>query len=70
MFHQEYIWANTSERHAARFICEADDVIQGQVIDELDRIKAAGFKAIFLTVDNTGVNGIRTRSMRYTDGSE
>ncbi|KAJ7686173.1 FMN-dependent alpha-hydroxy acid dehydrogenase [Mycena rosella] len=53
MFHQEYIWSNTS-----------------QVIDELDRIKAAGFKAIFLTVDNTGINGIRTRSMRYTDGSE
>ncbi|KAJ6484466.1 FMN-dependent alpha-hydroxy acid dehydrogenase [Mycena vitilis] len=49
MFHQEYIWSNTS-----------------QVIDELDRIKAAGFKAIFLTVDNTGINGIRTRSMRYT----
>ncbi|KAJ7041565.1 FMN-dependent alpha-hydroxy acid dehydrogenase [Mycena alexandri] len=49
MFHQEYIWANTS-----------------RVIDELDRIKAAGFKAIFLTVDNTGINGIRTRSMRYT----
>ncbi|KAJ7135779.1 FMN-dependent alpha-hydroxy acid dehydrogenase [Mycena epipterygia] len=43
---------------------------QSQVIDELDRIKAAGFKAIFLTVDNTGINGIRTRSMRYTDGSD
>ncbi|KAF7349436.1 FMN-dependent alpha-hydroxy acid dehydrogenase [Mycena sanguinolenta] len=53
MFHQEYIWANTS-----------------QVIDELDRIKAAGFKAIFLTVDNTGINGIRTRSMRYTTDSD
>ncbi|KAJ6613195.1 FMN-dependent alpha-hydroxy acid dehydrogenase [Mycena sp. CBHHK59/15] len=53
MFHQEYIWANTS-----------------RVVDELDRIKAAGFKAIFLTVDNTGINGIRTRSMRYTAGSD
>ncbi|KAJ7487916.1 FMN-dependent alpha-hydroxy acid dehydrogenase [Mycena latifolia] len=53
MFHQEYIWSNTS-----------------RVVDELDRIKAAGFKAIFLTVDNTGINGIRTRSMRYTDGSD
>ncbi|KAF7350294.1 FMN-dependent alpha-hydroxy acid dehydrogenase [Mycena venus] len=53
MFHQEYIWSNTT-----------------QVIDELDRIKAAGFKAIFLTVDNTGINGIRTRSMRYTAGSD
>ncbi|KAJ7466754.1 FMN-dependent alpha-hydroxy acid dehydrogenase [Mycena galericulata] len=53
MFHQEYIWANTS-----------------RVIDELDRIKAAGFKAIFLTVDNTGINGIRTRSMRYTAESD
>jgi uncharacterized lipoprotein YddW (UPF0748 family) len=45
-------------------------VFTGQVIDELDRIKAAGFKAIFLTVDNTGINGIRTRAMRYTAGSE
>ncbi|KAJ6571567.1 FMN-dependent alpha-hydroxy acid dehydrogenase [Mycena capillaripes] len=53
MFHQEYIWSNTT-----------------RVIDELDRIKAAGFKAIFLTVDNTGINGIRTRSMRYTSGSD
>lgn len=35
-------------------------------IDELNRIKAAGFKAIFLTVDNTGINGIRTRSLRTT----
>lgn len=37
--------------------------------DELDEIEAAGFKAIFLTVDNTGVNGIRDRSMRFTSGS-
>ncbi|KAJ7231325.1 FMN-dependent alpha-hydroxy acid dehydrogenase [Mycena rebaudengoi] len=54
MFHQEYIWSNTS-----------------RVVDELARIKAAGFKAIFLTIDNTGINGIRTRSMRYTgEGSD
>lgn len=32
---------------------------------ELDQIKAAGFKAIFLTVDNTGINGIRNRQMRF-----
>ncbi|KAF7321683.1 FMN-dependent alpha-hydroxy acid dehydrogenase [Mycena kentingensis (nom. inval.)] len=41
-----------------------------RMVDELDRIKAAGFKAIFLTVDNTGINGVRTRSMRYTEGSD
>lgn len=29
------------------------------LIDDLSRIEAAGYKAIFLTVDNTGVNGIR-----------
>ncbi|CAK5266363.1 unnamed protein product [Mycena citricolor] len=43
---------------------------QSRNIDELDRIKAAGFKAIFLTVDNTGINGIRTRSMRFTNPSD
>ena len=32
---------------------------------ELQEIEAAGFKAIFLTVDNTGVNGIRDRSLRF-----
>ncbi|KAJ7224823.1 hypothetical protein C8J57DRAFT_1535801 [Mycena rebaudengoi] len=36
MFHQEYIWSNTS-----------------RVIDELARIKVAGFKANFLTIENT-----------------
>ncbi|KZT25034.1 FMN-dependent alpha-hydroxy acid dehydrogenase [Neolentinus lepideus HHB14362 ss-1] len=39
---------------------------QTRVIDELQRMEKAGFKAIVLTVDNTGVNGIRTRSLRYT----
>lgn len=52
MFHQEYIWSNTT-----------------RLQDELDRIKAAGFKAIFLTVDNTGINGIRDRSLRFTSSS-
>ncbi|KII86466.1 hypothetical protein PLICRDRAFT_178000 [Plicaturopsis crispa FD-325 SS-3] len=37
-----------------------------KLVDELDRMKAAGFKAVFLTVDNTGINGIRTRSIRFT----
>ncbi|KAI0155638.1 FMN-dependent alpha-hydroxy acid dehydrogenase [Pestalotiopsis sp. NC0098] len=52
MFHQEYLWANTS-----------------RVEDELAQIEAAGFKAIFLTVDNTGIGGIRDRSLRYSSGS-
>ncbi|KAF2998751.1 hypothetical protein G7054_g11945 [Neopestalotiopsis clavispora] len=52
MFHQEYLWANTS-----------------RVEDELARIEAAGFKAIFLTVDNTGIGGIRDRSLRFSSGS-
>ncbi|KAJ7735386.1 FMN-dependent alpha-hydroxy acid dehydrogenase [Mycena maculata] len=43
---------------------------QSRIIDELDRIKAAGFKAIFLTVDNTGINGVRTRSMRFNAESD
>ncbi|KAK0214797.1 FMN-dependent alpha-hydroxy acid dehydrogenase [Armillaria fumosa] len=37
-----------------------------QLTDELKRIEDAGYKAIVLTVDNTGINGIRTRSLRYT----
>ncbi|KAJ4481845.1 FMN-dependent alpha-hydroxy acid dehydrogenase [Lentinula lateritia] len=36
------------------------------LIDDLSRIEAAGYKAIFLTVDNTGVNGIRVQAMRQT----
>lgn len=43
---------------------------RSRLTDELDRIEAAGFKAIFLTVDNTGINGVRTRSMRFTEGSD
>ena len=53
MFHQEYIWSNTS-----------------RLTDELTRIESAGFKAIVLTVDNSGVNGIRNRQMRYSSGSD
>ncbi|KAF5387318.1 hypothetical protein D9757_005714 [Collybiopsis confluens] len=34
--------------------------------DDLRRIEDAGYKAIFLTVDNTGVNGIRIQAMRET----
>lgn len=37
--------------------------------DDLDRIEAAGFKAIVLTVDNTGVSGIRNREQRFTSSS-
>ncbi|SJL04051.1 related to CYB2-lactate dehydrogenase cytochrome b2 [Armillaria ostoyae] len=37
-----------------------------QLTDELKRIEDAGYKAIVLTVDNTGIDGIRTRSLRYT----
>lgn len=37
---------------------------------ELDEIKAAGFKAIFLTVDNTGIKGVRNRQMRFSKGGD
>lgn len=37
---------------------------------ELDQIKASGFKAIFLTVDNTGIDGIRNRQMRFSRGGD
>ncbi|EIN05302.1 FMN-dependent alpha-hydroxy acid dehydrogenase [Punctularia strigosozonata HHB-11173 SS5] len=71
MFHQEYVWCAltppppilvfqkrlTSERYRSN---------KTQLKDELKRMEKAGFKAVFLTVDNTGVNGIRDRSLRYT----
>lgn len=38
--------------------------------NELDEIEENGFKAIFLTVDNTGVNGIRDRQMRFSNGGD
>ncbi|KAK7061060.1 hypothetical protein VNI00_000795 [Paramarasmius palmivorus] len=37
-----------------------------RLVDELARMEASGYKAVFLTVDNTGINGIRTRSLRET----
>jgi len=40
-----------------------------QIVDELRRLEAGGFKAIFLTIDNTGIEGIRTRSIRFTGQS-
>lgn len=43
---------------------------RGRLQDELDRIKAAGFRAIFLTVDNTGVEGVRPRYDRFRNSSE
>ncbi|KAE9396875.1 FMN-dependent alpha-hydroxy acid dehydrogenase [Gymnopus androsaceus JB14] len=36
------------------------------LIEQLKRIEHAGYKAIFLTVDNTGVNGIRVQAIRET----
>jgi hypothetical protein len=47
MFHQEYVWSNTT-----------------RLKSEIKDIERAGFKAIFLTIDNTGINGIRTRQLR------
>lgn len=41
-----------------------------RVQDELKRIEDSGFKAIFLTVDNTGIGGIRDRSLRFTAGGD
>lgn len=41
-----------------------------QLRDELSRMEASGFRALFLTVDNTGINGIRDRSLRFTSGGE
>ncbi|KAL9080860.1 MAG: hypothetical protein Q9157_000464 [Trypethelium eluteriae] len=43
---------------------------QNRLQTELQQIEAAGFKAIFLTVDNTGVNGIRDRSLRFEGGGD
>ncbi|KAK6068338.1 hypothetical protein SCUP515_09624 [Seiridium cupressi] len=53
MFHQEYLWANTTRTQ-----------------EEIAAIEASGFKAIFLTVDNTGVGGVRDRSMRFALGGD
>jgi isopentenyl diphosphate isomerase/L-lactate dehydrogenase-like FMN-dependent dehydrogenase len=40
-----------------------------QLQDELDRIKSNGFRAVFLTVDNTGVEGVRPRYDRYRNST-
>ena len=37
---------------------------------DLTQIEQSGFKAIFLTVDNTGINGVRDRSMRFEGGGD
>lgn len=52
LFHQEYIWTNTT-----------------RLTSELRRMENSGYKALVLTVDNVGVNGIRNRQMRYSSGS-
>lgn len=41
-----------------------------KVADDFADIEAAGFKAIFLTVDNTGVGGVRDRAQRFTASSD
>lgn len=39
-------------------------------IEANDSLTAAGYKAIFLTVDNTGVQGIRNAQQRYSSGGD
>ncbi|KAJ8095251.1 hypothetical protein PM082_010474 [Marasmius tenuissimus] len=39
---------------------------RSRIRDELGRMESLGFKAVFLTVDNVGINGIRTRYLRET----
>jgi isopentenyl diphosphate isomerase/L-lactate dehydrogenase-like FMN-dependent dehydrogenase len=41
-----------------------------RVRDELARFESNGFRAIFLTVDNTGVTGIRNRNQRFSNSGE
>lgn len=41
-----------------------------RVREELKQIEDGGFKAIFLTVDNAGIGGVRDRSLRYTKGGD
>lgn len=38
--------------------------------NELRRIEAAGYKAVFVTVDNLGISGLRDRNERLTTSSE
>lgn len=39
-----------------------------RLTSELRRMENSGYKALVLTVDNVGVNGIRNRQMRYSSG--
>jgi hypothetical protein len=57
------LFVHAAATKRADFIVRAN---QSRIQDELQRMEKAGFKAIFLTVDNTGVNGIRDRSLRFT----
>jgi isopentenyl diphosphate isomerase/L-lactate dehydrogenase-like FMN-dependent dehydrogenase len=41
-----------------------------RVRDELARFEANGFRAVVLTVDNTGITGIRNRNQRFSAGGE
>lgn len=38
--------------------------------DELDRIESTGFRALVLTVDNTGIRGIRNWQERYSSSND
>lgn len=42
---------------------------QARLQDELTRMENEGFRAIFLTVDNTGVSGVRSRYDRFRTSS-
>ncbi|KAK0489231.1 FMN-dependent alpha-hydroxy acid dehydrogenase [Armillaria novae-zelandiae] len=39
---------------------------RSRLVDELKRFEDTGYKGIFLTIDNTGIDGIRSRSLRFT----
>jgi isopentenyl diphosphate isomerase/L-lactate dehydrogenase-like FMN-dependent dehydrogenase len=69
MFHQVSLQVAGSV--VGRSIYSLDDIQEycwndkSRLQSELDRMKAAGFKAVFLTVDNNGINGIRSRQIRF-----
>lgn len=72
MFHQEYVWANTSrlqeELAEIEGQCHLHSMIRTATFT--NSFVAAGFKAIFLTVDNTGVQNIRNRQQRFSSGGD
>ncbi|KAK0188614.1 FMN-dependent alpha-hydroxy acid dehydrogenase [Armillaria mellea] len=39
---------------------------RSRLINELKRFEDADYKAVFLTIDNPGIEGIRSRSLRFT----